>query len=155
MRAAYFSLGSNMGDRAAHLRDGVQSVAGDDAHRVSRVYETEPVGGVVQEDFWNLVLEVTTDATLLELLERCRVAEARRDRTREVRWGPRTLDVDVLLVGNELSDDPAITIPHPRMWERAFVLAPLAELAPQLVDEARLATLSERVRVLGTLESLH
>ncbi len=155
MRAAYFSLGSNMGDRAAHLRDGVQSVAGDDAHRVSRVYETEPVGGVVQEDFWNLVLEVTTDATLLELLERCRVAEARRDRTREVRWGPRTLDVDVLLVGNELSDDPVITIPHPRMWERAFVLAPLAELAPQLVDEARLATLSERVRVLGTLESLH
>jgi 2-amino-4-hydroxy-6-hydroxymethyldihydropteridine diphosphokinase len=155
VRAAYFSLGSNMGDRAAHLRDGVQSVAGDDAHRVSRVYETEPVGGVVQEDFWNLVLEVTTDATLLELLERCRVAEARRDRTREVRWGPRTLDVDVLLVGNELSDDPAITIPHPRMWERAFVLAPLAELAPQLVDEARLATLSERVRVLGTLESLH
>jgi 2-amino-4-hydroxy-6-hydroxymethyldihydropteridine diphosphokinase len=155
VRAAYFSLGSNMGDRAAHLRDGVQSVAGDDAHRVSRVYETEPVGGVVQEDFWNLVLEVTTDATLLELLERCRVAEARRDRTREVRWGPRTLDVDVLLVGNELSDDPVITIPHPRMWERAFVLAPLAELAPQLVDEARLATLSERVRVLGTLESLH
>lgn len=155
MRAAYFSLGSNMGDRAAHLRDGVQSVAGDDAHRVSRVYETEPVGGVVQEDFWNLVLEVTTDATLLELLERCRVAEARRDRTREVRWGPRTLDVDVLLVGNEVSDDPVITIPHPRMWQRAFVLAPLAELAPQLVDEARLTTLSERVRVLGTLESLH
>jgi 2-amino-4-hydroxy-6-hydroxymethyldihydropteridine diphosphokinase len=155
VRAAYFSLGSNMGDRAAHLRDGVQSVAGDDAHRVSRVYETEPVGGVVQEDFWNLVLEVTTDATLLELLERCRVAEARRDRTREVRWGPRTLDVDVLLVGNEVSDDPVITIPHPRMWQRAFVLAPLAELAPQLVDEARLTTLSERVRVLGTLESLH
>lgn len=154
MRRAYLSLGSNVGDRAAHLAAGVAIAAGDDAHRVSRVYETEPVGGVAQDDFWNLVVEVTTDAGAAELLERARRAEAAAGRTREVRWGPRTLDVDVLLVGDEVSDDPEITVPHPRMWERAFVVVPLAELAPDLVDARRRAGAVGRVVALGTLESL-
>ena len=151
---AYLSLGSNVGDRAAHLAGGVAIVADGDAVRVSRVYETEPVGGVAQDDFWNLVVELETRATPRELLERCREAESAHARTRGVRWGPRTLDVDVLLVGELRSDDPDIVVPHPRMFERLFVLVPLAELAPQLVPAAALASGVGRVRILGTLESL-
>jgi 2-amino-4-hydroxy-6-hydroxymethyldihydropteridine diphosphokinase len=151
---AYLSLGSNVGDRAAHLAAGVAIVAGTEPVRVSRVYETEPVGGVVQDDFWNLVIELETNATPRELLERARLAETARGRTREVRWGPRTLDVDVLRVGELVSDDPEIVIPHPRMYERLFVLAPLYELAPELVPADVLAAGVGEVRVLGTLESL-
>lgn len=154
-RLAYLSLGSNLGDRAAHLREGVGVVGAGEPFRLSRVYQTEPVGGVAQDDFWNLVIEVTTGASARELLERARRAENARGRTREVHWGPRTLDVDVLLVGDETSDDPEIQVPHPRMYERAFVLVPLAELAPSLVSAEQLAAATGRVVALGTLESLH
>jgi 2-amino-4-hydroxy-6-hydroxymethyldihydropteridine diphosphokinase len=154
VRRAYLSLGSNVGDRAAHLRAGVELVVLDDAHRVSAVYETEPVGGVAQDDFWNLVVELDSAASPRELLARAHAAEAARARTREVRWGPRTLDVDVLLVGELVSEGPEITLPHPRMWTRRFVLAPLAELAPDLVDAAALAAAEGEVRVVGTLDSL-
>ncbi len=129
-------------------------VAGSDPVRVSRVYQSEPVGGVLQEDFWNLVIELQTTAGPRELLERARAAEAARGRTREVRWGPRTLDVDVLLVDELVSDDPQITLPHPRMFQRRFVLAPLAELAPELVSEGALAGAVGAVAPIGTLESL-
>lgn len=154
MRRAFLSLGSNIGDRAEHLTHGVASVAGAEPHRVSLVYETEPVGGVAQDDFWNLVLELSTQAPPRELLERAQRAEALRGRTREVRWGPRTLDVDVLLVGDELSSDPEILVPHPRLFERSFVLVPLHELAPELVSTAQLGAGVGRVTPLGTLESL-
>ncbi len=154
MRRAYFSLGSNVGDRGEHLAAGIALTAGSDPFRVSQVYETGPVGGVTQHDFWNLVLEVDTDATLRELLTRAQAAERSRDRVRTVRWGPRTLDVDVLLVGEETSDDPDVLVPHPRMYERSFVLVPLHELAPALVSRAQLRAGEGRVRALGTLESL-
>jgi len=154
VRDAYLSLGSNMGDRAAHLRVGVEFVAQGDDVRLSSVYETEPVGGVVQDDFWNLVVELRTDASAHELLERCRRAEAAAGRVRDVRWGPRTLDVDVLLVGNERSDDPAIIVPHPRMYERSFVLVPLRELRADLVSDVQLACATGRVVRLATLDSL-
>jgi 2-amino-4-hydroxy-6-hydroxymethyldihydropteridine diphosphokinase len=155
VRLCYVSLGSNVGDRAAHLAQGVVVVAGDDEHRVSRVYETEPVGGPDQDDFWNLVVELNSDASAGELLERCRAAEAARGRVRTERWGPRTLDADVLLVGDERSDDPEILVPHPRLYERAFVLVPLRELAPALVSDEQLRAGVGRVVALGTLESLH
>ena len=151
---AFLSLGSNVGDRAGHLAAGVDIVAAGEPVRVSRVYETEPVGGVAQDDFWNVVIELETDATPSELLERARRAEAARGRVRGVRWGPRTLDVDVLLVGELVSDDPEITVPHPRMFERLFVLVPLAELAPDLVSAELLGRGVGRVAALGTLESL-
>ena len=154
MRAAYLSLGSNLGERAEHLATGLAIVAEGDAQRTSSVYETEPVGGVAQEPYWNLVLELLTDATPRELLDRARRAEAARSRTRDVRWGPRTLDVDVLLVGDERSDDPEILVPHPRMYERSFVLVPLHELAPELISEAQLDAGVGAVTKLGTLESL-
>lgn len=154
MRAAYISLGSNLGDRAGYLARAVTLVAAGDEYRVSRVYETEPVGGVTQDDFWNVVVELHTAATARELLERCRSAEAACARTREVRWGPRTLDADVLLVGDETSDDPELVVPHPRMYERAFVLVPLAELAPELVGERQMQAATGRVVALDTLDML-
>ena len=154
MHRAYLSLGSNVGDRAAHLARGLEIVVAGDPHRVSSVYETEPLGGVVQDDFWNLVVEITTDATPRELLERCRRAETSEGRTREVHWGPRTLDADVLLVGDTTSLDPEIIVPHPRMFERAFVLIPLFELAPEVLSEAQAAGGAGRVVRLGTLGSL-
>ena len=154
MHRAYLSLGTNVGDRYAHLSEGVRLVASDDAYRLSRVYETEPVGGVDQPSFWNLVMELTTDADAYELLDRAREAERARERTREVRWGPRTLDVDVLLVGDQVCSDPDIIVPHPRMHERRFVLVPLGELAPDLVDEATLGAAQGEVVALGTLDSL-
>jgi 2-amino-4-hydroxy-6-hydroxymethyldihydropteridine diphosphokinase len=141
VRLAYLSFGSNIGDRGEHLSLGV-------------VYETEPVGGVAQDDFWNLVLELATNATPRELLERAQRAEVERGRAREIQWGPRTLDVDVLLVGSETSSDPAILVPHPRLYERSFVLVPLHELAPQLVSQAQMDAGVGKVTPLGTLESL-
>lgn len=154
MHAAYLSLGSNVGDRAGHLARGLAIVVAKDEHRVSRVYETEPVGGVAQDDFWNLVVEVTTSASPRDLLERARRAEAAEGRTREVHWGPRTLDVDVLLVGELTSNDPEILVPHPRMYERRFVLVPLGELAPELITPDQQTRSAGRVVALGTLEML-
>jgi len=154
VRYAYLSLGTNLGDRKAHLGSALPLVVESDPYRLSKVYETEPVGGVVQENFWNMVVEVSTEAGARELLERARRAEAAASRTRDVRWGPRTLDVDVLLVGDEVSDDPEILVPHPRLYQRSFVLVPLHELAPALVSETQLAAGVGAVKELGTLDSL-
>ncbi len=151
MALAYFSLGSNLGDREAFLRLGLTFLSDHENLRVSSVYETEPVGGVSQDDFWNVVAEVETTATPVELLARCRAAEAAAERVRDVRWGPRTLDVDLLLLGDYESDDPELIVPHPRMGQRRFVLAPLAELRPDLVSEEVLALASGDVRVITTL----
>jgi 2-amino-4-hydroxy-6-hydroxymethyldihydropteridine diphosphokinase len=155
VRRAYLSLGTNIEDRYEHLATAIPTVVASDHYRLSHVYETEPVGGILQDDFWNLVVELTTSASAYDLLERARAAEEAAGRTREVRWGPRTLDVDVLLVGDEVIDDPELTVPHPRLFERAFVLIPLAELAPDLVSQRQLASAVGRVRELGTLQSLH
>ena len=141
-------------DRAEHLASGVAIVAQDDDYRTSSVYVTEPIGGVAQDDYWNMVVEILTDATPRELLERARRAETARGRVRDVHWGPRTLDVDVLLVGDERSDDPEIVVPHPRMYERSFVLIPLHEVAPDVVTQAQLDAGDGDVTRLGTLESL-
>jgi 2-amino-4-hydroxy-6-hydroxymethyldihydropteridine diphosphokinase len=154
VRAAYLSLGSNIGDRGEHLAAALDIVSDTDSFRTSSVYETEPVGGVAQDPYWNMVVELLTDATPRELLERARRAETARERVRDVHWGPRTLDVDVLLVGDERSDDPEILVPHPRMYERSFVLVPLHELAPELVTRAQLDAGVGVVTKLGTLESL-
>lgn len=153
-RRAYLSLGSNLGDRAHFLSLGLDEFATAGTRRWSRVYETEPVGNVPQDDFWNLVLEVVGEESPESLLERARRAESRAGRVRDVRWGPRTLDVDLLLVGDERRDSAELTIPHPRLYERAFVLVPLRELAPELVSRDAVARGVGRVRSLGTLEEL-
>jgi 2-amino-4-hydroxy-6-hydroxymethyldihydropteridine diphosphokinase len=154
VRYAYLSLGTNLGDRRAHLEAAIPVVVESDSYRLSSVYESEPVGGVPQDDFWNMVIEIMTDASPHDLLLRARRAEAEAQRTREVRWGPRTLDVDVLLLGDVTSDDPEILLPHPRLYERSFVLVPLRELAPALVSDAQLAAGVGAVAELGTLSSL-
>jgi 2-amino-4-hydroxy-6-hydroxymethyldihydropteridine diphosphokinase len=154
MARAFLSLGSNIGDRGHHLSNALETVRGGDAMKISNVYATEPVGGVAQDDFWNIVVELETEATPRELLARAHRAEIQAERVRDVRWGPRTLDVDVLLVGDLTSDDPEILIPHPRMWERRFVLAPLRELAPELVSEDKYHAASGGVESLGTLDQL-
>jgi 2-amino-4-hydroxy-6-hydroxymethyldihydropteridine diphosphokinase len=152
---AYFSLGTNLGDRGAFLVLGVSVVSGAEPHRVSRVYNSEPVGGVAQDDFWNLVLEVTTRATPHQLLERVAEAETAALRTRDIRWGPRTLDVDIIWIDGVICDEPELTVPHPRMFERNFVLVPLRELREDLVSDEDLRRADGRVHVVGTLESLH
>ncbi len=154
MRRAFFSLGSNLGDRGALLRAGVHAVRDGDDARVSRVYVTEPVGGVAQPDFWNLVVEVATAAPPRELLARAQRAEAEAGRVRDVRWGPRTLDVDVVWIDGYASDDPDLTVPHPRAFARAFVLVPWRELAPDLVSDADVASAGGAVALLGTLDDV-
>jgi 2-amino-4-hydroxy-6-hydroxymethyldihydropteridine diphosphokinase len=154
VRVAYLSLGTNIGDRGANLEGALPTLSAGDPYRLSNVYETEPIGGVVQDNFWNMVMEITTEASAEELLARAHEAEENAHRTREVRWGPRTLDVDVLLVGDERGEDPELLIPHPRMFERSFVLVPLHELAPALVTSAQLDAADGKVTRLGTLDSL-
>jgi 2-amino-4-hydroxy-6-hydroxymethyldihydropteridine diphosphokinase len=152
---AYFSLGSNLGDRGGYLRRGVAMMVKNEESRVSRVYQSEPVGGVVQDDFWNLVLEVSTEASAYELLARAHAAEDAAERTREVRWGPRTLDVDIVWIDGVTCDDEELTVPHPRLFGRNFVLVPLRELREDLVSDAQLDSADGVVAVVGTLETLH
>jgi 2-amino-4-hydroxy-6-hydroxymethyldihydropteridine diphosphokinase len=124
-RLAVLGLGSNIGDRLAHLQGAVDALA--DAGRVvavSPVYETDPVGGTQQADFLNAVVVVDTDLTAHALLDLAHATEARFARVRDQRWGPRTLDVDVVAIGDEVIDDSEIVVPHPRAAERAFVLVP-------------------------------
>jgi 2-amino-4-hydroxy-6-hydroxymethyldihydropteridine diphosphokinase len=128
---AYLGLGANEGDRLANLQRAVDVLAATPGIRVlcsSRVYETDPVGGPPQPDYLNAVIEVESELPARELLRAGRAAEAELGRTRDVRWGPRTLDVDVLTYDREEIDEPDLTVPHPRMHERAFVLVPLLEL---------------------------
>jgi 2-amino-4-hydroxy-6-hydroxymethyldihydropteridine diphosphokinase len=133
VRRAYLGLGSNLGDRAARLQDAVDGLAATDGITVigvSPVYETEPVGGPEQPDYLNAVVAVDTDLTPRQLLEVAQRLEGEAERERGERWGPRTLDVDVLLVGDEHVDEPDLVVPHPRLFERAFVTVPLADLDP-------------------------
>jgi 2-amino-4-hydroxy-6-hydroxymethyldihydropteridine diphosphokinase len=136
---AYIALGSNLGDRAAHLQDAVDALAtaaGVGVAAVSHVYETAPVGGPPQDAYLNAVVAIDTDLDPHAVLALGQAIERAADRVRAERWGPRTLDVDVLLFDDLRLDDPDLTIPHPRMWERGFVLAPLRDVAPGLVDAA-------------------
>ena len=131
---AYLGLGSNLGDRQGHLRRAIETL-GSSVVAVSPVYETDPVGGPGgQGPYLNLVVEVETDLSPRALLGVCHRLEAAAERVRQERWGPRTLDVDILLYDDLTVDEPDLQIPHPRMWQRRFVLAPLADLAPDLVE---------------------
>lgn len=146
---AFLGLGANLGDRMATLAGAVAAL--EDVVAVSPVYETDPVGGPEQDPYLNLVVALDTRRSPRQLLEVARRLEAAAGRTRTVRWGPRTLDVDVLLVGDLTVDEPDLTVPHPRMWERRFVLAPLADVAPDLVPAAALDAAGGEVRRIGRL----
>lgn len=130
MSAAVLSIGSNLGDRVAHLRSAVDALR-PWLRGVSPVYETAPWGPVAQDDYLNAVVLVDDSAASpRDWLARAHAAEHAAGRTRDVRWGPRTLDVDVIDVDEVVSEDPQLTLPHPRAAERAFVLVPWLVLSP-------------------------
>lgn len=149
---AYLSLGSNMGDRLENLRSAVSmlsDVDGLSVERVSGVYRSEPVGVKDQREFLNAVIMVETELEPLALLRSVLEIEKRCGRKRDLRWGPRTLDIDILLFDGMEIDLPELSIPHPMMITRRFVLEPLVEIAPD-------AVLPDGVRaeeVLGSLRS--
>ncbi len=150
MTRAFLSLGSNLGDRWGYLREAVAALP--DVVGVSPVYETEPVGGPAgQERFLNAVVELDTDLSPRELLEVAQRLEAAAGRQRVEHHGPRTLDVDVLLVGDLVVEEPDLVVPHPRMYERTFVLRPLADLAPELVPGGCDDGAGGAVRPVGSL----
>jgi 2-amino-4-hydroxy-6-hydroxymethyldihydropteridine diphosphokinase len=145
--AVVLALGSNLGDRLANLQRGVDALCagpGLEDVALSPVYETAPVGGPAQPDYLNAVLTAATPLPARGVLDRARAAEAALRRVRDERWGPRTLDVDVIVYDDEVSDDPELTLPHPRAHERAFVLAPWHDLDPE-------AAIPGRGRVAGLL----
>jgi 2-amino-4-hydroxy-6-hydroxymethyldihydropteridine diphosphokinase len=135
-RRVVFSLGSNEGDRLAHLRSAVTGLAGTPGLRVvavSPVYETAPVGGPPQADYLNLVVVADSGDDPRSLLDRAHALEAAAGRTRDVRWGPRPLDVDLVAVGDLVVDEPDLVVPHLRARERAFVLVPWCDADPSAV----------------------
>ena len=132
---AFLGLGSNLGDRSYYLEEAVTAMGGAAIKVVatSRTYETEPWGVMDQPLYWNQVIEVETTLEPLELLHVCQEIEHRLGRERKVHWGPRTIDIDILLYDNRVSESEELKLPHPYLEERAFVLAPLREIAPKLV----------------------
>jgi 2-amino-4-hydroxy-6-hydroxymethyldihydropteridine diphosphokinase len=152
---AFLGLGSNLGDRVRYLREAVDTLRAVDLLAVSPVYETEPVGGPGGKDpYLNLVAKLAAMRPPHDLLGVCHRLEAAAGRVRDERWGPRTLDVDVLWIDGVTVDEPDLQVPHPRMWERRFVLAPLRDLAPDLVDDATLDASAGYVERLGELDEL-
>lgn len=151
---SFVGLGSNLGDRLANLQRAVELLAAQhdlSIVRSSRVYETDPVGGPPQPDYLNAVVEAETDLSARELLGACQGVEETLGRVRAERWGPRTIDIDILTYDDERVDDPDLTIPHPRMLERGFVLVPLLELDsdPRLPGGRRLSSIRLPPKALG------
>lgn len=141
----YFSLGSNLGDREKNLRTAVSALA-DAKVRVTRVsafYETEPVGLREQPWFLNCIVEAQTEIPALELLRALRSIESRLGSKKLVPKGPRLIDLDILLYGDETIDTPELQVPHPRMLQRRFVLVPLAEICPNLKHPSWRGTATE------------
>jgi 2-amino-4-hydroxy-6-hydroxymethyldihydropteridine diphosphokinase len=135
MSKAYLGLGGNIGDKKANIDGAIELLRqnkGIEVGKISSYYETEPVGYEDQEWFMNVVIEVETELSPYELLEACQEIENELKRVRLIRWGPRTIDVDILLYEDFNSKDEKLTVPHPRMTERAFVLVPLYEINKEL-----------------------
>ncbi|MBO8172706.1 MAG: 2-amino-4-hydroxy-6-hydroxymethyldihydropteridine diphosphokinase [Bacillaceae bacterium] len=132
MEISILGLGSNLGDRLHYLTEGIRLLQEHQQIQVSdwsSVYETDPVGYTDQPPFLNMVVRIRTSLPPIQLLAAIQDIERQLGRTREVRWGPRTLDIDILLYGTMIYQDGELTIPHPRMKERAFVIVPLSEIA--------------------------
>jgi len=158
VKTVYLSLGSNLGDRAQHLREALQALPSDRLAvvRVSPVYETAPVDKLDQPDFLNLAAEIETTLFPMQLLRRVQRIERALGRRRLIDKGPRTVDIDILLYGGFVIQTAQLIVPHPRMHLRRFVLEPMAELAPNLrhpilgrtMSELRAAVLHQTVRRL-------
>ncbi len=143
---AYVGLGSNLGDRLEYLRqavDRVKSIPGVSWRRNSPVYETEPVGIKDQPAFLNMVTEVDVESDAASFLAALKAIEVALGRTTRQRWGPREIDLDLLYFGTEVINDGPLRLPHPELARRRFVLVPLRDLAPDLVDPLRKRTVKE------------
>lgn len=132
---AFLGLGSNLGDRAYYLQGAIAALASPTIKimATSRIYETEPWGVMDQPLYWNQVIEIVTTLEPLDLLHVCQEIEHRLGRERKVHWGPRTIDIDLLIYDNTVSESEELRLPHPYLEDRAFVIAPLREIAPKLV----------------------
>ena len=147
----YLSLGGNLGDPAASMATALRLLDADESTRViavSSLYRTPPWGKLDQPDFLNAAAEISTTLTPRALLDLCLEAERKLKRVREERWGPRLIDIDILVFGDRVIHETGLEVPHPRMLERAFVLAPLAEIAPELAVGGR--SVSERLSAVDT-----
>ncbi|WLD93489.1 2-amino-4-hydroxy-6-hydroxymethyldihydropteridine diphosphokinase [Alkalihalobacillus sp. AL-G] len=156
MNDVFIALGSNIGEREEYLRRGLQSIGqlkNTTVKRVSSIYETEPVGFTEQAPFLNMVAEIETAFSSNRLLEELLQIEKKLDRTREIHWGPRTLDLDILLYNQENIQSEELKIPHPRMLDRGFVMIPLYELQPDLqfphTDQRFSTIIEERINHEG------
>ncbi|TDL95300.1 2-amino-4-hydroxy-6-hydroxymethyldihydropteridine diphosphokinase [Macrococcus carouselicus] len=148
MSTIYLSLGSNMGDRAEHLRNALHLLSETvQIEEVSAVYETAPVGGVEQADFYNICAAITSERAPEEVLALCQSIEQRLNRVRIVHWGPRTIDLDILMIEDRIIDTEDLKVPHPYMTERSFVLIPLAEIAPDAIHPISNKKIKELVHV--------
>ncbi|WOV87657.1 2-amino-4-hydroxy-6-hydroxymethyldihydropteridine diphosphokinase [Sporosarcina oncorhynchi] len=137
MNVSYLSIGSNIDDRLHHLTEAVRALHGHEeieVINVSSIYETVPVGFTDQADFLNLVVCLKTNLNAHQLLKVCQEVENELGRVRKVRWGPRTVDLDILLYNHDNVESENLIVPHPRMMERAFVLVPLLEIAPGIIQ---------------------
>ncbi|MFD1021169.1 2-amino-4-hydroxy-6-hydroxymethyldihydropteridine diphosphokinase [Thalassobacillus hwangdonensis] len=134
MNRAYIALGSNINPRDEYLEAGIKELQHHPEVSItkrSRIYETAPVGYTEQNDFLNMVIQVKTSLPALNLLDLCQSIEHELGRKRMIKWGPRTIDLDILMYNQEHIDTERLKIPHPSMHERAFVMVPLAELDPE------------------------
>lgn len=141
MNESYLSLGSNIGDRLEMLKQATVLLAQHpkvNVINISSIYETAPVGFTDQEPFLNMVVHIKTSCSALELLDLCQEVEQKLLRKRLVRWGPRTIDLDILLYNQDNMETERLTIPHPRMHERAFVLIPLMEINPTIKESLQI-----------------
>lgn len=148
----HLGLGGNLGDRGAVLRAAVGALRaepGIEVAGVSGCYETEPLGETGQEPYWNVAAEIETDLGPLELLDRLKRIEDALGRVPSARWGPRKIDIDILLAGPLVLESQRLTLPHKEFRNRAFVLVPLAELSPGLVDPITKRTVAELAQAPG------
>ncbi|QSQ08838.1 Bifunctional folate synthesis protein [Koleobacter methoxysyntrophicus] len=157
MPKAYLGLGSNLGDRLNNLKQALrllESHEGIAVDKVSSIYETEPVGFKEQDWFLNMTVCITTSLSPWELLMAINQIERELKRERILRWGPRTIDIDILLFDDMILDTPGLKIPHPEMHKRAFVLVPLKEIAPEVVHPILNKRIAELLDELKTNEEV-
>ncbi len=149
---AFLGLGSNIGDSRNWLRQAVEELPGVIA--VSPLYRTEPVGGPDQDDYLNIVVAIETELSSRDLLLQCQRIELEAGRERLVKNGPRTLDIDILLYDNRQISEPGLEVPHPRMFQRNFVISPLLDIAPELAFDEAFTSRINPDELIGDVEEI-